>query len=483
MQKNSIIQLEITGMTAEGQGVGRHEGLAVFVPDAAPGDLLCVRIVKMRKNLAYGRLEAILKPSPDRIKPDCPVSRQCGGCVFRHISYEAERKVKWQRVADALRRIGGFSIEPQALLCDPDQSRSGYRNKAQYPVGTVAGVTGTAAARLHPEHSLSIGFYAPRSHRIVDCRDCRLQPPEFAALLPAVERWAAESGASIYDEKTGRGLLRHIYLRKAFATGQVMATLVINGDAVPQEERLVELLREAAGPRLVSIQLNRNTADTNVILGKECRVLYGTDHIVDRLYDLEVKISALSFYQVNRAMAERLYRKAAEYARPAGKILLDLYCGAGTIGLSMARQAKEVIGVEIVPQAVEDARENARRNGVANARFLCADAAEAARQLADQDIRPDVVLVDPPRKGCAADLLRCIGEQFRPDRLVYVSCDPATLARDCRLLTEYGYRLSQVTPVDLFPGTAHVETAALLLRDASVDKMRYSPSGPSSPRR
>lgn len=462
MRKNDMIELAVTGTTAEGNGVGRHEGMAVFVPGGAEGDLLQVRIVKVQKNLAYGRLERILHPSPDRIDPDCPVARQCGGCVFRHIGYEAERRVKRQRVADALRRIGGFFLEPRELLSAKGDPRTGYRNKAQYPVGPVEGVTATAAARLQPEGSLSIGFYAPRSHRIVDCRDCRLQPPEFAAALPAVEKWAAEQAVTVYDEKTGRGLLRHIYLRKAFATGQVMAALVINGTDVPNPRRLVELLRAAVGDNLVSVQLNVNQADTNVVLGGECRVLYGADHILDELCGLRVRISPLSFYQVNREMAEKLYRKAAEYARPEGKVLLDLYCGAGTIGLSMADKARQVIGVEVVPQAVEDAKKNAGLNGIDNARFICADAAQAAEKLAAEGIRPDVVLVDPPRKGCSPELLRCIGERFAPRRLVYVSCDPATLARDCKILAGYGYELLEATPADLFPGTAHVETVALL---------------------
>lgn len=464
MRKNDVIELAITGTTAEGSGVGRHEGMAVFVPGGAEGDLLRVRIVKVLKNLAYGRLEKILRPSPDRVKIDCPAFPRCGGCVFRYIGYEAEKRIKRQRVADALRRIGGFSIEPRDLLCAPDTSapRTGYRNKAQYPVGAVEGVTGTRAARLNPEHSLSIGFYAPRSHRIVDCRNCRLQPPEFTAALPAIEQWAAETGVSIYDERTGKGLLRHIYLRKAFATGQVMAALVINGDGVPAPDRLVELLRQAVGEALVSVQLNHNREDTNVVLGKACTVLFGAEYLEDVLCGLRFRISPLSFYQVNRDMAEKLYKKAAEYAEPEGKILLDMYCGAGTIGLSMAGQAKQVIGVEVVPAAVEDAERNARLNGIFNARFLCADAAEAARQLAAEGIRPDVILVDPPRKGCSPDLLQLIGETFRPERVVYVSCDPATLARDCKQLAAVGYRLVEATPADLFPGTAHVETVCLL---------------------
>ena len=468
MRKNDLIEIEITGVTAEGSGVGRHEGMAVFVPDAAEGDRIEARVVKVAKRLAYGRIEKILRPSPDRLPPDCPVARQCGGCVFRHVRYEAERRAKRQRVADALRRIGGFDLEPEEMLPPDDAPRTGYRNKAQYPVGSVPGVTGTPAARMEPAGSLSIGFYAPRSHRIVDCRDCRLQPPEFAAVLPAVERWAAENAVSVYDEGTGKGLLRHIYLRKAFATGQLMAVLVVNGDTIPAPDRLVALIREAVGEALVSVQLNVNTTDTNVVLGKTCKTLFGKDDIEDILCGLRFRISPLSFYQVNRHMAEKLYKKAAAYAAPAGKILLDLYCGAGTIGLTMAGQASAVIGVEAVPEAVEDAKVNARLNGIENARFICADAAEAARRLAAEGVRPDVVLVDPPRKGCSAELLNCIAQAFAPQRVVYVSCDPATLARDCKILAEHGYRLLEATPADLFPGTAHVETCCLLVREETA---------------
>lgn len=446
LRKNDRIPLEITSVTADGSGVGRYEGLAVFVANAAVGDRITAHIIKVKKNYAVARIHQIVQPSPDRVRPDCPVFQQCGGCAWRHISYEAECRLKEQTVADAFSRIGGLAIAPQPILAA--EETEGYRNKAQYPVG------GTAQA-------LRIGFFAPRSHRIVDCRTCRLQPPEFAGALRAFARWIAESRVSAYDEETGRGLLRHIYLRKAQETGEVMACAVVNGDEIPDSERLAgELLREVPGLR--SLILNRNTARTNVVLGPVCKTLWGEDGIVDVLCGMRFFISPLAFYQVNRSQAERLYRKAAEYAALTGEeTLLDLYCGAGTIGLTMAGRARQVIGVEVVPEAVEDAKRNAALNGVRNARFLCGDASMAARQLAEEGVRPDVIVIDPPRKGCGAQLIGTIAE-MGPSRVVYISCDPATLARDLKLFAELGYLVQEATPVDLFPRTGHVETVAWL---------------------
>lgn len=448
LRKNDRIPLEITSVTADGSGVGRYEGLAVFVANAAVGDRITAHIIKVKKNYAVARIHQIVQPSPDRVRPDCPVFQQCGGCAWRHISYEAECRLKEQTVADAFSRIGGLAIAPQPILAA--EETEGYRNKAQYPVG------GTAQA-------LRIGFFAPRSHRIVDCRTCRLQPPEFAGALRAFARWIAESRVSAYDEETGRGLLRHIYLRKAQGTGEVMACAVVNGDEIPDPERLAgELLREVPGLR--SLILNRNTARTNVVLGPVCKTLWGEDGIVDVLCGMRFFISPLAFYQVNRSQAERLYRKAAEYAALTGEeTLLDLYCGAGTIGLTMAGRARQVIGVEVVPEAVEDAKRNAALNGVRNARFLCGDASMAARQLAEEGVRPDVIVIDPPRKGCGAQLIGTIAE-MGPSRVVYISCDPATLARDLKLFAELGYLVQETTPVDLFPRTGHVETVAWLRR-------------------
>lgn len=446
LQKNDRIPLRITGVTAEGSGVGHYEGLAVFVANAAQGDTITAHIIKVKKNYAVARIHQVLTPSPDRIQPDCPVFQQCGGCAWRHITYESECRLKEQRVTDALSRIGHLAITPRPILAA--EETDGYRNKAQFPVG------GTA-------RELQIGFFAPRSHRIVDCRACRLQPPAFEGALRAFARWVAENDVSIYNEETGQGLLRHIYLRQAQMTGEVMACAVVNGSEIPAPELLAgELLREMPG--IKSLILNQNTARTNVVLGPKCKTLWGEDGIVDELCGLRFFLSPLSFYQVNRAQAERLYQKAAEYAALTGaETLLDLYCGTGTIGLTMAGKAKQVIGVEVVPEAVEDARRNAARNGITNARFLCGDAAMAARQLAGEGVQPDVIVIDPPRKGCDEQLIGTIAE-LAPRRVVYVSCDPATLARDLKQFAELGYETREATPVDLFPRTGHVECVVLL---------------------
>ena len=453
LKKNDRIPLKITGVTAEGSGVGHYNGLAVFVANAARGDTITAHIIKVKKNYAVARIHQVVTPSPDRVKPDCPVFQQCGGCAWRHISYEAECRLKEQTVADALSRIGHLAITPQPILAA--RETDGYRNKAQFPVGGLA-------------RELKIGFFAPRSHRIVDCRACRLQPPEFEGALRALARWIEENQVPIYNEETGEGLLRHIYLRKAEATGEVMACAVVNGDEIPEPERLAgELLREV--PNLKSLLLNRNTARTNVVLGPVCKTLWGEDGIIDELCGLRFFLSPLSFYQVNRAQAERLYQKAAEYAALTGaETLLDLYCGTGTIGLTMAGKAKQVIGVEVVPEAVEDAKRNATLNGITNARFLCGDAALAARQLAEEGVQPDVIVIDPPRKGCDAQLIDTMVE-MAPKRVVYVSCDPATLARDLKLFEEKGYKTREATPVDLFPRTGHVETVVLLFQQKPDD--------------
>lgn len=446
MKKNDLITAEITAVSAEGSGIARHEGMAVFVPGTAPGDVAEVRVVKVKSRYAYGILNRLITPSSARCENDCPVFHRCGGCVFRHISYQSECEIKQSRVAEAVRRIGGIDRAPAELI--PADTPVRYRNKAQYPVSPDG----------------TVGFYAVHSHRIVPCDDCLLQPQEFSAAAAALGRWIRENRVSVYDERSGAGLVRHLYLRRADVSGEIMAVVVVNCDRVPRADRLVEAFRQALGDRMTSVQLNVNTADTNVILGERCIPLYGQEFITDTLCGVRVRLSPLSFYQVNRTMAERLYEKAAEYACPDGREILDLYCGAGTIGLSMARRARHVTGVEIVPQAVEDARRTAAENGIENVDFICADAAEAAKQLAERGIRPQVVIVDPPRKGCVESLLHTIAHGFCPERLVYISCDPATFARDAARLDALGYALIEYTPVDLFPRTAHVETVALLSR-------------------
>ncbi len=448
MKKNDVAELEFTGMTAQGAALGRAEGMAVFVPLGAPGERARVKIVKVEKRFCYGRLEEVLIPSPHRVEPDCPVFSQCGGCCYRHITYEEELRIKHRRVVDALERIGGFggiSVEPVLGA----KSRDGYRNKALLPLGRG------------PGGELQMGFYAVNSHRIVDCAACRLHPPEFNVLMEAFRRWAEKWGDPVYDEKTHTGKMRRLYLRRGENTGELMACVVVNGHGLRHEDKLVQALRQAA-PGLTTVLINVNRDRTNVALGKELRTLYGPGFIRDTLCGLTFEISPLSFYQVNPAQAQRLYEEAARLAAPGGgETILDLYCGTGTIGLSMAHRAKEVIGVEAVPQAVENAWENARRGGIENARFLCADAAQAARQLAREGVRPDTVILDPPRKGCARELPGIIA-QMGPRRVVYVSCDPATLARDLKLFKELGYEPHRVQPVDMFPGTGHVETVCLL---------------------
>lgn len=449
--KNEVLPLEVTGYTAEGSGVGHAGGAAVFVPGAAVGDTLQVRILKTAKTYAYGKIESVVSPSPDRVAPGCPGFGRCGGCVFRHITYAAECRAKEQRVRDAVRRIAGLDpalVRPIAAAPAPDR----YRNKAQFPLG------------LDGQGNLTAGFYAPHSHRIVPCADCLLQPPAFTAAIEAVRQWHRETGDSVYDERTGKGRLRHLYLRAAMAQGGVMACLVVNGNGVHREDRLTALLRERV-PGLCSVVINSNRAQTNVVLGPACRTVWGEDALTDTLCGLRFSISPHSFYQVNRDQAERLYGLAAQYAGLTGReTLLDLYCGTGTIGLSMAARAKRVLGVEVVPAAVADARENARRNGIRNAEFRCADAAQAAAQLRAQGLCPDVVVLDPPRKGCGEALVRTVAG-MAPARVVYVSCDPATLARDLKIFDACGYVLREATPVDMFPRTAHVETIALLQRE------------------
>jgi len=471
LRKNQIIDLTFTGMTAEGSAVGRCQtqdgpGEAVFVPLGAVGDTARVKIVKAAKTHAFGRLEEIISPAPCRVEPDCPVYAKCGGCCFRHITYEAELAQKEQRLRDALIRVGGFagsqpggaSFPLQPILAAP--SRSGYRNKALLPIGP-----GPAPGEVE------LGFYAGRSHRIVPCGACLLHPGPFRMAVEAFRRWQKTAKESVYNEQSHTGKLRRLYLRMAEATGQVLVSLVVNGTSLKREAELVEEMRRSV-PGLVGVALNQNTRRTNVALGPTNRVLWGQGYVVDRLQvgagpSLEFQVSPLSFYQVNRQQAERLYTLAAELAGlSGGELLLDLYCGTGTIGLSMAHLAGSLVGVEVVPQAVENAWENARRNGISNARFLCADAAQAAKQLAEQGQRPDIIILDPPRKGCDAELVEAV-VQMAPQRVIYISCDPATLARDLARFAQLGYEPQLAAPVDMFPGTGHVETIVLLQRENS----------------
>ena len=448
MKKNEQIPLSVTDVTLSGSGVGHADGMAVLVPATAVGDEITAQIVKVKKTYAYAIVREIRKPSADRIEPDCPAFPKCGGCLFRHMTYGAELRLKENQVRENLRRIGHYTGTVEPIV--PSPKVDGYRNKAQFPLSMRDG-------------KLSVGFFAPRSHRVIDCRACRLQPPVFEKILRTAAEWIETNAIPVYDETTRRGLLRHIYIRSGERTGEILVCIVASSEDVPHTQALYDaLLREV--PQIRSVVLNVNPDDTNVILGKTCVPLLGDGYLEDVLCGLRFRLSALSFYQVNALQAEQLYGKAAEYAEPDGKTVLDLYCGAGTIGLSMARRAKEVIGVEIVPEAIRDAKENARRNGIENARFLCADAAEAAERLLSEGVYPDVIVVDPPRKGCAPELLETV-LRFAPERLVYISCDSATLARDVDLLQQGGYAVQNATPFDMFPRTGHVETVALLTRE------------------
>lgn len=446
MKKNDIVDILITDISNQGSGVGKYEGITVFVPETAIGDRARVKILKVKSNYCFAKVQELLDFSPCRIENDCAAFPKCGGCAYRHISYDAECDLKENQVYNCIKRIGGIDLKPQKIVSG-EYTR--YRNKAQYPIDPQG----------------NMGFYAVHSHRVISVCDCLLEPPEFARATEIVSKWIKQNNISVYSEENKKGLLRHFYLRKGFKSGEIMAVMVINGNDLPQKDKFVEVLKSVFGENLKSVCLNVNKADNNVVLGNENICVFGQSFINDALCGVNIRISPNSFYQVNRTMAEKLYGIAKAYAEPKNKTVLDLYCGAGTIGLSMANEAKKIIGVEIVTEAVEDAKRNAAAAGIKNAEFICGDAFAAAKQLEKRGINPDVVIVDPPRKGCDEELLKLIANSFAPQKLVYVSCDEATLARDIAILTRLGYKLMEYTPVDLFPRTAHVETAALFQRD------------------
>ena len=443
LRKNEIYEAAIDGYTAEGLGVARINGMAVFVPASARGDRLRIKIVKLAKNHAYGIIDAVLEPSPHRIAPACPAFPVCGGCDFLHISYEEELRLKGKRVEDALRRIGGFdiSVAPAA-----PSFRRGYRNKAQFPLAMASG-------------RAAFGFYRRRSHDVVPVGRCLIQGARANALAAAVCRWIDESGAEVYDETDHAGLVRRIYVREG-AHGCLLC-LVINGGAVPQGELLIELAR-AAAPDLRGIVLNINRERTNRVLGQKSLTLWGEDGLTDSLSGITFDLAPEAFYQINHTQAEALYARAIELAElTPGDTALDLYCGVGTITLLLARSCGEAIGCEIVPEAVENARENARRNAIGNARFILGDAGEAASALAREGLRPRVIVCDPPRKGMDEQTVEAIAA-MAPERVVYISCDPASLARDCARLAARGYALKSADAFDMFPATANVETVCCL---------------------
>ena len=444
-KKNTLHTLEITGYTAEGMGVARLEGRVVFIPGTIAGERWQVRLEKVNKSVAWGRGVQLLTPSPERAEPGCPLFGKCGGCQFRHMTYAEELRAKGQRVADALERVGGVHLELPPVLgaAAPDR----YRNKVQFPV---------SRSRSGP----AIGYYRPRSHDVLDAADCLLQPKAVTALRGAFKGWMEAFHVPPYDEGSRSGLIRHLYVRTNQA-GEALCCIAANGRELPHTQELIRRLRQAV-PALAGVVLNVNTRDTNVILGPEYKTLWGRDWLEETLCGMAFRLSVPSFFQINRSQTQRLYGVALEFARLTGQeTVLDLYCGIGTISLALARQAGQVIGAEIVPQAIEDAQANAARNGVNNVRFLCGDAGEAAAQLAAEGVRPQVICVDPPRKGLGPEVPGILAA-MEPDRIVYVSCDPATLARDVNRLEALGYRAVQAQAVDLFPRTAHVETVVLL---------------------
>ena len=451
LQKNQLLTLRIERLSNDGSGVAHSsEGEAVFVPGTAPGDEAQVRIVKDCGRYAFGILDRLLTPSPDRIPVDCAVAGPCGGCSLRHLDYAAELRAKQESVADAFRRIGGLDVPVLDALPSPEVDR--YRNKVQFPVGR------------DKDGAPCIGFYAGRTHRIVPCPDCKLQPGVLNDIGNTLCAFFAAHGIQPYDEERGKGLVRHIFLRRGAHSGQIMVCLVCTRPKLPHSDELVALLREKFRD-IATILINVNAKKTNVILGEESVTLYGPGCIEDTLCGVPVRLGPLSFYQVNTLAAERLYGVAAEYAQlEPDDVLLDLYCGMGTIGLSMANHCRELIGVEIIPEAIDSAKANAVRMGdavAAKSRFFCADAGEAAARLAAEGLRPDVIMLDPPRKGCDETTLSAV-VQMSPRRVVYVSCNPSTAARDAAWLGQHGYRAEKVQPVDLFPRTKHVETVVLL---------------------
>ena len=447
-RKNDIVTLKIEDCGIDGEGIGKADGFTVFVKDAVIGDTVRAKIMKAKKNYGYGRLEEIITPSPDRVEPKCQFARQCGGCQLQALSYEKQLEFKTSKVRGHLERIGGFTDIPMEKILGMDQPFH-YRNKAQFPVGKSK------------DGRIITGFYAGRTHSIIENRDCALGVTRNKEVLDRVIAYMEKFHIQPYDENTGKGLVRHVLIRYGFFTDEMMVCLIINGEKLPGEEALVKSLCQI--PETVSVMVNVNKKRNNVILGEKVRLLWGQPYITDKIGEISYQISPLSFFQVNPYQTGRLYGKALEYAQLSGnETVWDLYCGIGTISLFLAQKAKMVRGVEIIPAAIENAKENARLNGFANTEFFVGKAEEVLpEQFARTGERADVIVVDPPRKGCDETLLSTI-IKMQPDRVVYVSCDSATLARDLKYLCERGYELKKVCPVDMFPNTVSVETVVLL---------------------
>ncbi|NBD25601.1 23S rRNA (uracil(1939)-C(5))-methyltransferase RlmD [Paenibacillus glycinis] len=500
--KNDDVTVEIIGLTHEGEGVGRADGFTLFVQGALPGETVRARVMKVKKTYGYAKLEAIVAPSADRVEAPCPIYKQCGGCQLQHMDYAAQLKWKRQHVVDSLERIGKLRVavtaagsgspEDAAAAFTGDRGERGdgherptaqqtvivhptmgmddpwhYRNKASVPMGmavsgAIHGKEGLPAPDLNGEHLIG-GFYARGSHRIIDMDECLIQHNSNDEIVARVKRIGRELGITAYNEETGQGLLRHVMARVGFVTGEAMIVLITNGSRIPNADQWIARIRETI-PGVTSIVQNVNKRDTNVIFGDETRVLWGSEVIYDELDGIRFAISARSFYQVNPVQTVALYRKAVEYAALTGREqVIDAYCGIGTISLFLARQAGHVHGVEIVPEAIEDAKRNAALNGIENASFEAGAAEVVIPRWRQEGIVPDVIVVDPPRKGCDEALLETI-LAMRPERVVYVSCNPSTLARDLRVLEDGGYRTAEVQPVDMFPHTVHVECVVWLYR-------------------
>ena len=447
-RKNDLVTLEIEDCGIDGEGIGKADGFTVFVKDAVIGDTVTAKIIKAKKNYGYGRLMEVLKPSPYRVKPKCEFARQCGGCQLQALTYDQQLVFKTNKVKGHLERIGGFTDIPMEPIIGMDELFH-YRNKAQFPVGR------------NKEGKIVTGFYAGRTHNIIENRDCALGVAENKEVLDRVIAHMEKYEIEPYNEATGKGLVRHVLIRYGYFTKEVMVCLILNGNKIPKEEQLVKSLCEIPG--MTSITINVNKKHSNVILGEEIRLLWGQEYITDRIGDISYQISPLSFYQVNPMQTQKLYAKALEYADLHGEeTVWDLYCGIGTISLFLAQKAKFVRGVEIVPAAIENAKENAKLNGLENTEFFVGKAEEVLpREYKKNGVYADVIVVDPPRKGCDETLLETMVE-MNPDRIVYVSCDSATLARDLKYLCERGYELRKVCPVDQFGMTVHVETVVLL---------------------
>ena len=457
-RKNDILTLDIEDCGVDGEGIGKADGFTVFVKDAVIGDRISAKIIKAKKNYGYGRLMEVITPSPYRVKPACSIARQCGGCQLQALSYEQQLKFKEKKVRGHLERIGGFKDFPMETIMGMDEPYH-YRNKAQFPVGK------------NKDGKIITGFYAGRTHSIIDNRDCILGVKQNKDVLDRVIGHMEKYHVQPYDETTGKGLVRHIMIRYGFHTDEMMVCLILNGDKIPAEKALVDSLCEI--PEMTSITINVNKKRNNVIRGDQLRVLWGQSYITDSIGNISYQISPLSFFQVNPIQTEKLYGKALEYAGLTGnETVWDLYCGIGTISLFLAQKAKFVRGVEIVPQAIDNARENAKLNGIENVEFFVGKAEEVLpREYEKNGVYADVIVVDPPRKGCDEVLLNTI-LKMKPERVVYVSCDSATLARDLKVLCAEDYELTRVSTTDMFPQGVHVETVVLLSQQKPDDTIK-----------